>query len=198
MNEPVKKRRISGAVILVAAAFLAREALVWLYNQFLDAVSAGVRGGVQLPALEWQEAAALVLVIVGAGLLLWPANNLHEPKRDPLSGLAYRADDIIHRARYHRAAQWFERDRLEPVGDIARDGLALLVSFNKAGCRVPEFGVKSPEQLVVGLEAYFLTLLPLIKNDHYAEARAASKTASEHAVTIASQMTREQWFRAEP
>lgn len=195
----LNRKRIAGAALLTAGAFLAREALVWAYNKTLDAAGAGIQGGLDFASASWLNAGAFLLIGVGVILLLWPNKPKEEGSRkehDDLSALKRGAVSVIRRVRGHRSTRWYSRDRLEPVADIARSGLAVLVSFDKNGFKVPHLEVTYAEQVAIGLEAYFSILLPLLANGHPHEAILASDSASQEAEQAASAFDARGWFHS--
>ena len=188
--------RLGGALLLGAAAFLGREALIWAFNKTLDAASSTVRGGIHFFSLSWQNGAAALLALCGLVLIAWPRKKaLVVSPEDDLSGLWISAENIIRRVRSHRSTRWYARDRLEPSSDIARDGAALLVTFEKAGFKVPVFHGGYAEQVAVGLEAYFSSLVPLMRQQHIAEAKNLAPGAAQRAVSMAKTFKPEsEWF----
>lgn len=188
--------RVGGALLLGAAAFFGRETVIWTFNKTLDAASSGVRGGFHFVSLSWQNGAAAVLALSGVILIAWPRKKVPVVSpEDELSGLWISAENIIQRVRNHRSTRWYARDRLEPLSDIARDGIALLVSFEKAGFQVPVFHGGYAEQVAVGLEAYFSSLVPFMRQQHISEARALAPDAAQRAVSTANTFKPEsEWF----
>lgn len=193
-GKPLKQTTLGGGALLIAGAFLGRETLVWGFNKALDAASVGITSGISFISLSWQNGAALALISVGLILVVWP-----KPKKPVLVPESYEhllsgAASIINRVRAHRSAKWFERDRLEPTTDIARAGIAVLMTFQKAGFEVPRLQFQYAEQVSVGLEAYFAALIQMLAQGHYAEAKASSHAASQHAVTVAQNLNLNEWF----
>jgi hypothetical protein len=190
----VNRKTLGGAALLAAAVFLGREAVVWAFNRVLDALSSGVRGRVNFAALSWQNSLAVALAFAGLILVLWP-----KPKPAAVKAQSYRhlydgARNVIQRVRAHRASRYFMRDRLEPVSDIVRAGDAILLSFAKAGFHVPEFDVPYNEQIAIGQEAYFASLIQLLGRGHIDEAKMASVPASQAAARAALLMNPQEWF----
>lgn len=193
-GERVNRIALGGGALLIAGAFLGREALVWAFNKALDAASAGVRSGISFATFSWQNGAAFTLVVAGLTLVLWPKPKKPTPVSEHYDHLWSGAASIINRVRAHRSAKWFERDRLEPTTDIARAGLAVLLTFQKAGFEVPRLQCQYAEQVAVGLEAYFAALIQMLRQGHYTEAKASSQSASEHAMQVGQRFNTQEWF----
>ncbi|WP_231420786.1 hypothetical protein [Sphingomonas sp. Leaf205] len=190
----MNRKALGGAALVLAGGFIGRETLVWIFNKTLDAASAGVRGGLGFAGLSWLNAAAFVLIIVGMALVLWPRSRPPITKANDHRVLYDGAARIVRRVRSHRSAKWFQRDDLEPVSDIARAGFALLLTYEKAGFKVPDLEHEYAEQVAVGLEAYFSTLMPLLAQGHDMEALSVSGEASGQAQGAASSFDVRYWF----
>lgn len=190
----MNRKALGGAALVLAGGFIARETLVWGFNKALDAASAGFRSGANFASFSWLNATALVLMILGMALVLWPRPKPSTTKRSDYSFLYDGAGRIVRRVRSHRSAKWFHRDGLEPVSDIASSGLALLLTYEKAGFYVPDLDHEYAEQVAVGLEAYFSTLIPLMGQGHVMEAMTVSEVASEDAQRAASSHDPRYWF----
>lgn len=191
----MNRKTLGGAALVVAGGFLGRETLVWIFNKALDAVSSGVKNGVSFAGLSWQNSVAFCLIAIGLTLALWPKTKAQGETEERHDNLLDGAVAIINRVRQHRSAKWFNRDRLEPTGDIARAGMSLLLTYEKAGFHVPNFpqGLYA-ENVAVGLESYFSGLVQLISQGHISEAKGWSQSASSSAEAAARNLNVQEWF----
>ncbi|XAP77552.1 hypothetical protein ABC955_13340 [Citromicrobium bathyomarinum] len=129
-------------------------------------------------------------------LVLQPLDGGKASKDDNanLSGLAAPALRIVRRIRRHRNAGYFARDRSEPVEDIWRSAVPVIIAFEKAGFPVPELTGETVLHQLITLDEYFSTLIPLISAGQFDEAREIApqvvKMADEEGTTFNGQ----QWF----
>lgn len=188
--------RGAGVVIAVASGFLGREWLSWALQKVFDAGLATVKAGVSFSSVSWQNVVGMLGLVIGLAMVLWPSSAARVPKRKPfdeLPSLAGGARNIIDRIRHHRTAKWHLWDRLEPLEDICRDGLALLMSFEKVGCIVPSPDTDSAEKYAISLEAYFSGISPLLMRGHLEEAVLNSGAFAAAAEQKAISFNPEQW-----
>jgi hypothetical protein len=202
----MSRKTAGGAALIIAGGFLGRETLVWAFNKTLDAASSGIQNGIDFAALSWQNSAALALIVIGFSLVVWPKGKTttgtntetgSEPKIS-YARLLNSANSIVHRVRDHRSTNALWRDKLEPPGDIARAGMSVLLSFQKAGFTVPNFSNQQySENVAIGLEAYFSAILQLIADGHIDEAKQVAIGASSRAEQLASAFNGQSWFHSE-
>ena len=183
-------KKWGGAALVVAGGFFGREGLIWAYGKALDGLNVSVHSGIKFASLSWQNGVAIGLVVVGLALLLWPTSKRsasgYVKVSENTSYLYMRAVNMIDRIRHQRSAKWYERDSLEPLTDVARAGMSLLLLFRKAGFVVPHFQTSSAERVACGLEKYFELLVSLMSDGHTKEAKALSQEASEQAKSSAN------------
>jgi len=188
----LSRQRIGGGIILLVAGWLGRESLSWLFGKALDFASGGVRT-VSLAAFPWQNALATLLALLGGYLAFWPRTRVAKP--DMMSVLFKRSQNIVSRVRQQRRATHLDRQYrgLEPLGDVVRDGCSTLLIFEREGFAVPDFDTTEPERLAFGLETYFATLSPLIRDRHIDIAKGAASEIANNAAKDAKALTVETW-----
>ena len=187
------KRVSGGALLILAGLFLGREFLVWIVNRALDTL----RAGIKFTSLSWLNGVALILVIIGGSLALWPSKKRHSASRTtqtPATSLANAAASIIRRVRASRSVRWHARDRIEPIDDIARASLSTLLTFEKAGFHVPDLNFEFSEQIAVGASNYFEILLDLLRHGHFEEALTLAPSACKQAESEANTFEPRSWF----
>lgn len=185
-----------GVALLSVGLFLGREFIVWLFNKLLDAGNSAIQSGVSFASFSWQNTAAIVLTVVGLGFVLWPHPKATKAAAGPnYAGLARSSAYVLARIRSHRSARYFNRDRLEPITDLSSAGVAVLLSFEKAGFSVPDFPATFyAEQVCRGIEHYLATLIPLLTQGHFEQAKECSLAISNVSVNIARDSAEQNWF----
>lgn len=195
--EPSKKTRLAGGGIFAAGLLLlGGETLKWGWQKALDTISDGVSGGMSLAAFPWQNALAAMLTLSGGALLLWPAKKVRTvSKAERFQALQARGRLVAERIRHERNLRWFERERGLDLVDIARDGVSLLVDFEKQGLAVPDFAnVKSAEKLLVGLELYLSTLGAFMRDGHVEQVEAMAQNVADRALAVSISFNPEDWY----
>ena len=111
-----------------------------------------------------------------------------------LKNLQGRGWFLTERIRHHRNLQWFERDRAENLLDITRDGFSILLDYEKEGLPVPHFNnIVSAEKCCVGMEVYFSSLGPFMRDGHVAQVDAMAQSVAERALATAAAFNPEKW-----
>ncbi len=188
-----KRRRLGGGLLLVVASWIALEFSSWTIGKVLD-VSLNTLISIDVAQIHWRWLMPIGLVVVALALLFWP--NEKQLKESPSIGfddLAWEAKGIIQRIDYHRTADWYRRDSLENLVDLARDCLSLLATFQKGGLEVPKFDTSSAEKICVGMREYFARLFPLMRDGHDAEAREAAQNGARYSETLANSFDPQDW-----
>jgi hypothetical protein len=188
------KRKLAGGTFVVGGLILfGKETLLWVWNKVLDAFSTGLpEGGVSVAALPWQHILASILTLSGLSLLFWPSGK--KERANPYSELWIRADNVVARIRHQRnEGRWIRLAGGEPVTDVARDGISTLLLFAKQGLATPVFQTTSAERVAVGLEHYFSTMIPLLRDGHIETATACAAEVSKVAEGAAASFKLEKW-----
>lgn len=191
----MRKKVLGGVTLFTAGAFFAREFLVWAYGKALEGLFTSTGSFYSFLTDSWQNAFGIALMLVGLTLTFFPRRQSPDVSLDPSIHMHASAVAIIERVRAHRSSPWFRQQNLEPIEDIARAGLAVLVSFQKTGFAVPRFDCPYFEQVAIGLERYFSVLLPLMSQGHLEEAKLASTPAAEQATEVANHFKPQLWFK---
>lgn len=192
-----KKTKLAGGAFGATALVLfGKETVVWAWNQVLNGLSQGLSGGVNLSSVPWQNLIASLFGVTGLALLLWPTKKTKPVTRaDRLASLHARGWYITERIRHDRAHKWFERRRGEEILDITRDGISLLLAYESEGLAVPQFGeIMSAEKLCVGMELYYSTLGPFMRDGHVERVEAMAPGVAERAVVEATSFNPEKWY----
>ncbi|WP_067733965.1 hypothetical protein [Novosphingobium naphthalenivorans] len=202
----IGKKRVGGALILGAAAFIGQEFFSWLLGRLLDLASAGV-SGMTWTAFPWQSALASVMALVGAYLAFWPSKRGKPSKPATLADKLYLlwtdADNFVDRVRYQRGLDWWQRagglsrrrNAAEDTRDIARDGISLLIRFEKGGLPVPKLdGRLYAEQVAIGCANYFETLSSFMRDGHVEHVVAMAPDAAKHAEEVATNFNADHWY----
>lgn len=192
----MNRKAWGGVALLSVGLFLGREFIVWLFNKLLDAGTSAIQSGVSFAAFSWQNTAAIVLAVVGLGLVLWPHPKPAKVATGPnYTNLIRSGHSLLLRIRSHRSARYYHRDRLEPITDLSIAGFAVLLSFEKAAFAVPAFSSDLyADQVCRGLEHYLATMIPLLSQGHAEQAKEGSQDVSNMAETVARSSNHEQWF----
>lgn len=192
-----RREKLGGASLLLAAAFLGREAIIWVWNQILTSLTSGMSGHMTLAKFPWQNATAAILALAGGTLLFWPSSKKVRPasRADRLAELYYKGDRIVDRVRYHRQLEWYQRGRgEESIVDIARDGMSVLLDYHKQGLATPQFGaINSAEKICIGMETYFSALGPFMRDGHVDQVDAMVASVAERALAAAAAFNPEKW-----
>lgn len=191
-----RRTKFAGFSLFGAGVILfGKETILWAWAKALDAFSAsGPVARVSLSALPWQNISAGILTMGGLGLLLWPRSKSRAPTRaERLARLQARGWMITDRIRANRKTPWFRRDTGDDLLDVTRDGFALLPHHAAEGLAVPNFSTPSAEKACMGLEHYFSTLGPLMREGHAEQVDAGVESVAERAVAVAAAFNPEHW-----
>jgi hypothetical protein len=185
------RRRVGGAAILAMALWFGRETVLWAFYKILD-FFASKEGGVTLAAVPWQNVAATLLGLIGFGLVVWPSKAGKQASK--YDRLVARSQYLVARIRNQRKAHYIRRD-LEPLTDVCRDGFSTLVMFAECGFAIPNFQTTEAERIAVGLEHYFATIGPLLRDGHVKMAKEQAPAISERAVAEGAALDMKGWIR---
>lgn len=200
----IGKKRVGGGLILVAAAFIGQEFFSWSVGRVLDLASDGI-SAMTWAAFPWQSALATVMALVGAYLAFWPSKRNAKSRPATPSDKFYLlwadADRFINRVRAQRALDWYERSGsfncAEDTRDIARDGISLLIRFEKDGLPVPHFDTNSAEKIAVGCIAYFEQLSSFMRDRHAEHVIAMAPNAAQNGEQAARSFNPDDWYHDE-
>ena len=149
----------------------------------------------QLVADTFSQPAAWFVLLMGLFFVVRPLwANERQPKGNPYRVLWTRADNIVGRVRQQRNDGW--RLRLlggEPVTDVTRDGFSTLLMFKQQGFAIPTFNTNSAEKIAIGLEHYFATMMPLLRDGHIEMARTTAPETSNVAESQAARFQLKDW-----
>ena len=192
----IKNGKLAGGTFIAASLILfGKETLLWAWNRILDIVSKGASADMSLAAVPWQNLIASLMGLAGLSLLFWPTKKAAKPSRaTQLYRLYQRADHFVSRVRHDRRLSWYERDGSENRGDLARDGISLLLSFQSAGLPTPEMQTQSAEKICVGLETYFSQLMPFMRDGQLGQIDAMVSGAAKHGDSTAEAFDARTWF----
>jgi hypothetical protein len=189
----VTRRRIGGAAFLVAAGWLGRETLAWLLGRLLNLITDGA-GNVSLAAVPWQNSLALLLALFGGYLAFWPVRKVVGPTpQDRARTLANRATYIVRRIREFQHNPFLQRHN-DPLEDIIRDGVSLMIDVGKEGYEIPNYDADSGEQFAAGLLLYFGAISPLWRDGHLDEAKSVSSRLAANAGKAAAETKPENFY----
>jgi hypothetical protein len=193
--EKIKNKKLAGGAIVIGSLVpFGKETLAWGWSKLLDALSTG-SANVTLMAIPWQNLIASVMGIVGLVLLFWPSKKAKKLSRTAQFYALYeKADYFVSRVRHDRRLDWYERERRENLGDLARDGLSLLLSFQDAGLPIPVFETRSAEKMCIGMEVYFSLLKPFMRDGQIKQVDATVVGVVEHAENTCDAFDPETWF----
>lgn len=192
----IDRQTLGGLSLFAAGLFFLREAIIWLFGRALDALAVGFH----LATLSWSNVAATLLMATGVTLVFWPrraskaiASSEAVPTYSHLIGPA---TNVVRRIRAQRSARYFSRDRLEPLNDVIQTGLAVLISFEKAGFAIPDLDFEHSEQMAIGLDAFLSPVIQLLNLGHIDEAKALSPELSSSSMDTGRQFNTQLWFQS--
>jgi hypothetical protein len=181
--ENLSKRRIGGGFLLAAGLWFGQETFAWVLGRGLDVILKEA-GGMTFISFPWQNAIATGMAVVGGYLAFWPSK-----RRTPLQiseSLGVRASDIAARLNLHNGSYSQAQGMRDPLHKVINDGISLLITFEKQGFGIPKISqVKTNKQAAFALLEYFSRLSPLLKDGHVGEAKQASVSIAEQAISNA-------------
>lgn len=130
-----------------------------------------------------------MIVAVGVAWVIWFKYIWPEPSREERRRiLAARANAIIRRIEPHRHPARWTADT-DPLDDVVRDGLSLLISFQKERLAVPPLrNLRDERRIAFGLLRYLKDIAPLLRDGHIRQARAMAPDAARDAEDAAGSL----------
>ena len=149
-----------------------------------------------LAAFPWQNAIATVMALVGGYLAFWPTKKpIKRSRSSEFYGLYVLADHWVEKVRDDRSMDWYEREKFgtENLIDLARDGISLALTFQKAGINAPNFQNPSAEKVCVGLEHYFSAMIPFMRDGHVAQVEGMAVAQAKCALEVGETFDPRRW-----
>ncbi|AJA08490.1 hypothetical protein SKP52_07855 [Sphingopyxis fribergensis] len=179
-------KRLTIAGLLVAAGlFLANETAAWVLNNALD----WLRQNWAL--IPWMQIVGLVALASGVLVVVWPRKKTPPPPPPPTRSARIRAafnqgKAIADAVSKDRRLKSFMLDYARDLTVLAANADSVFLTLEKEGfpvLRCPD--VLNAENYLVGVQGYFSTLYPLIRDGHFDEAEGL---ASDVAAGLVEQM----------
>lgn len=179
------KRLKIGGVFIAAGLLLANETVAWIWNKALD----WLRGN--WATLPWFQILGMLILVSGLALVLWPRPKVPTPAPPPSRAARVwqvfqkgnRLADVITK---DRKLAYYMRDDARDPDVLAANAASLSLSLEKEGFPALPTPTDLPAySYLVGVEAYFSTLFPLVRDGHIEE---AEETAAELVASLGPQM----------
>lgn len=165
MKLPSRKR--IGAVGLLVGGALLNEIFGWGVGGALDKAFSRLSWDM-IASVRWGGVIGIVAIIIGLTILLWPSRKKAEV--DPIRDLIVTGDRYLAMMNALQS-NWAWRDHpARDVDDVNQVGVSALITFEKAGFRVPRLPV-DPMDRAGELLNYFRSVVPILRGGHIEEAR---------------------------
>lgn len=197
-----KRLTVGSAIALFVSAFglLFRESVGWIVGKILDhlPLPKSASGVVNWAAIPWLNMLAFGLLALGV-FLFYRGGKMQVATivaPNPYSALSARAYRVAGEISGYRNTRGLYRNRLPDLVPIVREGTSLLISFEKAGFPVPRLTSSDAAKVAVGLEHYFGSIAPLLKDGHSDVAINGAQTISNTADDLSESLQMDKWWTA--
>lgn len=179
------KRLTLAGLLFAAGLFLANETAAWVLNKMLDWLRQN------WASIPWMQMVGLVALTSSVFLIVWPRKK--GPPAKPMPTRQDRIRAVFNQGKVladavgkDRRLKSFMLDYARDLNILAANADSIFITLEKEGFPV----LRSPDKLdvasyLVGVQAYFSTLYPLVRDGHFEE---AEDLANEVAATLVEQM----------
>lgn len=191
----VKRLTVAG-LLIAAGAFLLNETASWLWNNALDWL------GQNWDTIPWMQLIGLLALLCGVLVLTWPRKKLPAPppelSRNQRLAAAFKQGKAISDAiGKDRRLKHFMLDYARDLNVLAANSDSVFITLEKEGFPV----LRSPDRLdtesyLVGVQSYFSTLYPLIRDGHFGEAESLAGEIASALVEHMRSFDPKQWFHS--
>ncbi|MEP6786734.1 MAG: hypothetical protein ABI898_13500 [Sphingomonadales bacterium] len=199
-----KRLTIGAGIAAFGTAFgvIFREALGWLVGKVLDRLPLprSAANAVNWDAIPWLNMLAFALLALGV-YLFWRGGRMQSAKsgkprtrEELLRSLYHQGSNIVDRVRHYRRQRWLGGDNGNEIIDTAKDGISLLLTYAKEGLVVPEFTSQDAAEICIGLDMYFSTIGPLMRDGHLPQIQASMGTIAKNAENAALSFNPGDWY----
>ena len=187
------------AVCIAGFGILFREAVSWAVGKALDVspLPKLAGGAVNWQAIPWLNTLAIGLLALGVSLFFHGGRMQTakaEPAPDPYLELTNKAYQIAQYITQYRATKSIFRTDLPELGPTLREGVSAMVSFDKFGFAIPDFGQCDGYQVAGGMECYLGAMAPLLRAGHADVAIASAPKISRDAESVSAQISPQTWW----
>lgn len=193
-----KRLTVGGAIALCVSAFglLFRESVGWIVGKTLDRLPLprGAGGAVNWDAIPWLNMLAFAMLALGVYLFYRGGRIQAKSAPDPSFDLASAAYRTAHAIEMYRSTRSLLRSRLPDLIPIAREGIATIISFQKAGYGVPRLASKDAGKIAVGVQHYLGTMAPLLNEGHSDVAMRDAEKIAQAADNLCDNLQPEQFW----